>query len=130
MQELELLNDKLDQLIKKYATLQAENKKLQTTISSQLQSIDGLNKKLVTLEQNMNTVSMGNAFAGTEDKEKMRKHRSDGISILITVSVVMAVNKNKLHLNLPTSCVSPRHCKSVKSSSSSPSSGDAQERVG
>jgi hypothetical protein len=73
MQELQLLNDKLDLLLKKYAAVQAENKRLKATLSYQLQSIESLNDKLTSLEQNMITIQVGRAIAGGTEKEGMRR---------------------------------------------------------
>ncbi len=50
MQELRLLDEKLEQLLKKYTALQAENSRLQQTVSAQLQSIEELNNRLAVLE--------------------------------------------------------------------------------
>ena len=73
MQELQLLNDKLDVLFKKYITLQAENKRLKDTIDKQTESIQGLTGKLSDLEQNMVAVQIGNSVLSDEERIKMRK---------------------------------------------------------
>ena len=73
MQELQLLNDKLDVLLKKYITLQAENKRLKDTIDKQTESIQGLTGKLSDLEQNMVAVQIGNSVLSDEERIKMRK---------------------------------------------------------
>ncbi len=73
MQELQLLNDKLDMLLRKHATLQAENKQLKDTVSAQLQSIEILNTKLVTLQENMVATGIDKTLANDDDKNAMRK---------------------------------------------------------
>lgn len=73
MQELQLLNDKLDVLLKKYITLQAENKRLKDTIDKQTESIQGLTGKLSDLEQNMVAVQIGKSVLSDEERIKMRK---------------------------------------------------------
>ena len=73
MQELQLLNDKLDVLFKKYITLQAENKRLKDTIDKQTESIQGLTGKLSDLEQNMVAVQIGKSVLSDEERIKMRK---------------------------------------------------------
>lgn len=73
MQELQLLNTKLDLLLKKYAALQSENKRLKQTITQQTKSIEDLNSKLSELEQNMVAVQMGRSLLNDEEKIKMRK---------------------------------------------------------
>jgi uncharacterized coiled-coil DUF342 family protein len=73
MQELQLLNDKLDVLLKKYITLQAENKRLKEIIDKQAESIQGLSGKLSDLEQNMVAVQIGKAVLSDEERIKMRK---------------------------------------------------------
>lgn len=73
MQELQVLNDKLDLLLKKYAALQAENKRLKSTMAYQLQSIESLNDKLTSLEQDMLTIQVGRAVVNSNEKDDMRK---------------------------------------------------------
>lgn len=73
MQELQVLNDKLDLLLKKYAALQAENKRLKATMAYQLQSIESLNDKLTSLEHDMLTIQVGRAVVNSNEKEDMRK---------------------------------------------------------
>ncbi len=72
MQALDLLNKKLDTLLKKYAALEAENKRLKDTLAVNEKSLAQLNKKVSSLEQGMVSVHLGKT-AGTEDeKENMR----------------------------------------------------------
>ena len=73
MQELQLLNDKLDVILKKYITLHAENKRLKDTIDKQTESIQGLTGKLSDLEQNMVAVQIGKSVLSDEERIKMRK---------------------------------------------------------
>jgi len=74
MQELQLLNDKLDTLLKRYALLQAENKRLKETVAEQTASIQGLNVKLSDLEQEIVAVQIGKAVLTDEEREKMKNH--------------------------------------------------------
>jgi len=53
MQELRLLDEKLDLLLKKYAALQDENSLLRQTVSEQLRAVEQLNGRLATLEAAM-----------------------------------------------------------------------------
>ena len=69
MQELTLLNDKLDVLLKKYALLKSENNRLQQTVNEQLQHIEQLNHKLAGLEENMMAANM-NSDTVIDDKDK------------------------------------------------------------
>ncbi|MCD6063119.1 MAG: hypothetical protein K0R82_1030 [Flavipsychrobacter sp.] len=73
MQELQLLNDKLDALLKKYAALQAENTRLRETIARQLSSIESLNSNLAVLEQSVTATTISNSTANDKEKEAMRK---------------------------------------------------------
>ncbi len=73
MYELQLLNNRLDILLRKYAMLQAENKKLRETISLQTQSMATLNMKLSDLEQNMVAAKLSRTLLTLSDKEKIRK---------------------------------------------------------
>ncbi|MBS1687489.1 MAG: hypothetical protein JSS96_02095 [Bacteroidetes bacterium] len=73
MQELQLLNEKLDLLLKKYTALQAENVRLKETVSKQLKSIEGLNSKLSSLEENIGSAQIGKAVISNEEKNGVRK---------------------------------------------------------
>ena len=90
MQELELLNSKLDLLLKKYAALQAENKSLKATISKQLRSMETLNTKLEGLEENMLAEKIGSIVTDPKEKAALRKQLDTVISeidkILITLN--------------------------------------------
>jgi DNA repair exonuclease SbcCD ATPase subunit len=73
MEALQNLSGKLDLLLKKYAELQAENKRLKKTISEQLKSIEQLNKKFDSLEENMVAIQLGKNFLDNNDKLSMTK---------------------------------------------------------
>jgi len=73
MEALDNLNKKLDMLLKKYAALEAENKRLKETVAAQNKSVEKLNKKLSSLENGMVSVHMGETIGSAEDKENMRK---------------------------------------------------------
>lgn len=73
MQALQILTEKLDLLLKKYAELQAENKSLKKTIGEQLASIEQLNKKFDSMEQNMAAIQLGKNFLDNNDKLAMTK---------------------------------------------------------
>ncbi len=72
MQALEQLNKKLDTLLKKYASLEAENKRLKETIAVQ-KTVESLNKKLASLEHGMVSVHLGNRVDNEEEKDNMRR---------------------------------------------------------
>lgn len=73
MQALDILTGKLDLLLKKYAELQAENKRLTKTIGEQLRSIEQLNSKFQSLEENMVAIQLGKNFLDNNDKLAMTK---------------------------------------------------------
>jgi len=73
MQALDTLNTKLDMLLKKYAALEAENKRLKTTIAAQDKSVELLSKKLASLEQGMVSVHLGKTELDDEEKDNMRR---------------------------------------------------------
>ena len=73
MQELQLLNEKLDLLLKKYTALQAENARQKDTVSKQLKSIEGLNSKLSSLEENIGSAQIGKAVISNDEKNGVRK---------------------------------------------------------
>jgi hypothetical protein len=73
MHEIQLLNDKLDLLLKRYGALHAENKRLKDTVASQTKSIESLNLKLHEVEQNMVAVQIGKSVLTEDEKVKMRQ---------------------------------------------------------
>ncbi len=73
MQELSLLNDKLDALLKKYALLQAENNRLSTTVADQKKEIETLSGKLTLLEENLMAAQMSTSLLNETDKEVVKK---------------------------------------------------------
>jgi chromosome segregation ATPase len=73
MQALDTLSEKLDLLLKKYAELQAENKRLTKTIGEQLRTIEQLNSKFQSLEENMVAIQLGKNFLDTNDKLAMTR---------------------------------------------------------
>ena len=87
MQELTLLNDKLDRLLKKYTELQAENKRLKETVNTQLKSIETLNGKLALLEENMMVASIGTAMLNDGEKQVVKKQLD---SVLAEIDKILA----------------------------------------
>jgi hypothetical protein len=73
MQALDQLNKKLDMLLKKYAALEAENKRLKDSLAVQNKSVDSLTRKLSSLEHGMVSVHLGNTFDNAEEKDHMRR---------------------------------------------------------
>lgn len=73
MEALQTLTGKLDLLLRRYAELEAENKRLKKTISDQLKSIEQLNKKFEVLEENMVAIQLGKHFMDNNDKLSMTK---------------------------------------------------------
>ncbi|OJW84568.1 MAG: hypothetical protein BGO69_07545 [Bacteroidetes bacterium 46-16] len=73
MQELELLNKKLNTLLQKYTALQAENKHLKTTLAQQTKSMEALNGRLAGLEQNMVATRIGKDVLKDDEKDAMKK---------------------------------------------------------
>ena len=90
MQQLDVLNIKLDALLKKYAALQAENKSLKDTVARQLQQIDALNEKAGRLEEARHVADISKVVADNTDKAGVRKQIDSLIGeidkILITLN--------------------------------------------
>ncbi len=80
MQELQLLKNRLDVLLKKYSAVEAENTRLRNTVAEQVVFIEKLNHKLGALEENMVAVQMGTSVFDGKEKEKMRKQIDTVIS--------------------------------------------------
>lgn len=73
MQELDTLNNKLDLLIKKYAGVQAENRRLKETVAAQTLQLTGLNERLAKLEEHMSSGQPGSEVLDEAGKNKMKK---------------------------------------------------------
>lgn len=73
MQSLSLLNEKLDVLLKKYTQLQAENNRLQDTITEQKKEINTLSGKMTLLEENLMAAQMSTSVLDGNDKEVFKK---------------------------------------------------------
>lgn len=73
MQEVTILNGKIDELIKQYTALLAENKRLQALLEGHTATIDTFKSKIASLEKNGAVLDMSNVLTDHEDKDKMRK---------------------------------------------------------
>ena len=80
MQALDTLNKKLDMLLRKFAALESENKRLKETIAKQITVEEKLNNKLASLEQGMVSVHLGKAVIDDEEKEHMREQLDNVIA--------------------------------------------------
>jgi len=73
MQALDQLNKKLDMLLKKYAALEAENKRLKDSLAAQNKTVEALSKKLSSLEHGMVSVHLGKTVDNDDEKDNMRR---------------------------------------------------------
>jgi predicted RNase H-like nuclease (RuvC/YqgF family) len=80
MEALDLLNNKVNMLLKKYAALETENKRLKATVSKQEKTVESLTKKLAALEQGMVSVHLGNAVVDEDEKDNMRSQLDNVIA--------------------------------------------------
>lgn len=78
MHEIQVLNDRLDVLIKRYQSVAQENRELRDTVSRQLAAIQQLNAKLASLEEELLTVQLGKVMLQDTDKTAMKK-QLDGV---------------------------------------------------
>lgn len=87
---MQLLNEKLDVLIKKYTAMKTENKQLKEAISQQLESIEALNNKLSILEEQMLSVQIGKTVSTDVEKASMKRQLD---------MVIAAIDKILVSLN-------------------------------
>jgi len=80
MEALDQLNNKLNLLLKKYAALETENKRLKATIAVQEKNVATLTKKLSSLEDGMVSVRLGDAVVDEGEKENMRQQLDNVIA--------------------------------------------------
>lgn len=72
MQALDQLDSKISLLLKQYAELEAENKRLKETVASQQEANDALSKKVASLEHTMVSMHLGNTVSDEQEREAMR----------------------------------------------------------
>ena len=80
MEALDQLNNKLNLLLKKYAALETENKRLKATIVVQEKNAAALAKKLSSLEEGMVSVRLGDAVFEEGEKDNMRQQLDNVIA--------------------------------------------------
>ena len=73
MQELQLLKDKLDMLLKKYTAMQTENKRLKEANDSYERQVIQLNEQLHKMEESLANVQMNQVVVDDGDKDTLRK---------------------------------------------------------
>jgi predicted nucleic acid-binding Zn-ribbon protein len=80
MLALDVLNSKIELLLRKYAALEAENKRLKEAMAQQEKTVDSLRKQLGDLENGMVSVHIGKAIDDAGEKENMRRQLDNVIS--------------------------------------------------
>jgi len=73
MDPLQLLNEKIETLLRRYAALQAENDRLKETVAGQLQAIAQLNGSLAGLEEQMLGMQIGKGLQDDQEKQELRR---------------------------------------------------------
>ena len=73
MEVLNELNGKVNQLLKRYATLEAENKKLKATIEALSDKEKQMVTHIASLEDKMVSVNLSGTVADDSEKAEMRK---------------------------------------------------------
>lgn len=72
MEALDLLNKKLNLLIKKYVALEAENKRLKLALAQHEETEELLKQRILALEEDMVSVDMDKLVTTDEDRINMR----------------------------------------------------------
>lgn len=72
MQALDELNSKLNKLLKKYATTEAENIRLKAAIDKHIKTEDSLKKRIALMEKDMTGVNLTTIVGSEEEKVHMR----------------------------------------------------------
>jgi hypothetical protein len=73
MHPLESLGGKVNQLIKRHASLEADNNRLRAIIEGQNKVIQNLHRKVAELDNGMVSVHLEKAGMDTEQKEDMKR---------------------------------------------------------
>ncbi len=82
MQELEILQQKLHQLIKSYLALAAERNTLQQKLHRQEQTLKQQAEQISQLEQRLQLKSVADAAAGTPDQAALKEHLDAVIKLI------------------------------------------------
>ena len=73
MQALDELNRKLTKLLKRYSSLELENKRLRETIARQASTEKDLKQRIASLEQGMVSVNLDKTMVSVEERDNMRR---------------------------------------------------------
>ncbi len=90
MVEIELLQQRLQLLLKKYQALKYENLRLKKAIAAQTEDLSSLNKQFEVLEQHMVLEQMGRKMLNEDEKKAMKKQ---------ITTVITEIDKLLLSLN-------------------------------
>ena len=75
-----MLGSRVEALLKKYQSLQAEHAILRETAAAQKQTIESLTNRIASLEEDLVSVQMGRAVLSAEEKARMRRQLDQVIS--------------------------------------------------
>ncbi len=85
MHELELLQQKLDQLLKRFASALADKERLEKTIAQQLLTIEQQQERIDNQEEELRARGVADSAYTDRDREKLKKHLD---------KVIQAIEKN------------------------------------
>jgi|GEM_PF-1778635 len=77
MKELELLQQRLEQLIRRFTALQAEKERMDKALARQAEIISGQQETINRLEQELQLKTVAGSVAGTAspaEKEQLKQH--------------------------------------------------------
>jgi len=73
MDPLQILNDRIDVLLRRYQALQAENRRLREAVDGQTMTIAQLNAALASLEEKMLGMQIGTGLPDEKEKQDLRR---------------------------------------------------------
>jgi hypothetical protein len=73
MQELEILNGKIDKLLKKHADVKSDNERLKEMVSEQAKQIESLATQLAQHEQQVMAAGINSSVQDDKERDAMRK---------------------------------------------------------
>lgn len=80
MEPLQQLHKKIETLLKRYLALETENSRMRDIIGKQLQSIDSMNEKMLSMEDEKMNATIGSIELSDEEKTSLKMQIDTAIS--------------------------------------------------
>ncbi len=82
MNELDLLHERLDQLLKRFTSVKVDNERLGNIVRQQSQQINKQKGQIARLEEALHAVQVASSVSSEQDKENLKKHLEKVIRVI------------------------------------------------